>query len=157
MVNAKIAEGTMLESVDLTANIPVKSHMDYKLGWSLTSDKLTEKTREAFGRAVSERLSGLKFSVYGDNQQRVVFSIADSDHPGVCKHLVEMFQRANIEVSAMGGSGRFQTPPGWNESPSVELPRSFSGLEKFSEMIVDVLERVTGKENQTSGNVELAR
>jgi hypothetical protein len=126
-----LGKNVSIESVILWANIPLKSRSDFRFSFYLVAPGLNEITREKLARSVKEVFPALEYSTYGDDHECVRFSVADKDSPGICKHLVGMFQNAGIFVSAMGAP-YYEEPPYLAGSPEPkDLPESFKNFEAF--------------------------
>lgn len=130
-----------LESANLSANIPVKSHKDYTFGFYVTVPGLTAEANDKFRLRLARIAPSLNPNEhYGDNTENVFIGFSDMAYPGLCKHLVTMFQEAGLPVSAMGAAN-FIKPPHWESSPLPnDLPYCFYNMKNLKETIGSALD-----------------
>jgi len=109
-----------IESVNLSADIPVRSAADFRVFFYLSSPRLNRNNRRVLAQKI--HAACVSFETEGpdwsDDVQTLGIGIAEKDHPGLCRHLVEMFMAVGITVSAMGGN--WQNPPFLMQTPPPE-------------------------------------
>jgi hypothetical protein len=130
-----------LESADLSAKIPVKSHKDFRFGFCVTAPGLTAEANTKFRLRLARIAPQLDpGEAWGDNPEVIGLDFSDEAYPGICKYLVTMFQEAGLSVSTMGAS-TFQKPPHWETSPvATDLPSCLYNMKNLQETIATALE-----------------
>ena len=94
----ELSDQVKIESINLRAEIPVKTSADFTLDFCIVSPSLKQQSKKLLGEQFKKAIPRIRFSTYGDDQTHVSFSISEIDHPGFCRHLVNLFQQQNIDV-----------------------------------------------------------
>lgn len=101
-----LSQTVFIDSPNLDGRVPPRSSADFSFGFYITSPdfNFTTGAREAFARKLEQAVPGLSCSPYdswGNNCDYVFVRTDTKNHPGLCRHLVNIMLEAGVDVRTM--------------------------------------------------------
>lgn len=127
-----------IQSANLSCVIPLKTSDDFSFSFAVVANGSDhDASRQALISNLQKILPEMKpVKLWGDDTSVNHFSISEKDKPGICKHLVRMFQEAGVNVGA-NGSSRYTEPPYLASSHDIkDLPEELSSYERFQSAVL---------------------
>ncbi len=90
----------LIEGGNLTANKPAKSHRDFSFSFYVIASGLDAA---ATAKALQKALPAFSCRP-SNNPDFLSVAVSDKDCPGICKHLVKLFQTANAGIAGLSAS-----------------------------------------------------
>ena len=142
----KLTDTMTLSGINASStNHPPKSADDFLLMFVVEFSDITLKAREAFVAEVKATIPTMNASAAWGSHKTISFCVNEKDSSGYCKHLVDLFQNAEVPVTANSQKYGSHHPFIANSRIEGEIPKPLESFENFTNFLVQALARAEEK------------